>query len=256
MSVPYSVSWNTSTSANGPYALTAIATDASGNPATSNPVNVSVSNVAATGLVAAYAFNENTGTAAADATGNGRTGTISGATWTTAGKNGAALSFNGTSARVDIADHNSLDLTTGMTLEAWVYPTALGTSWRSIILKENGSALAYGLYANENVARPSAYVHIGSAEPSAAGTSALAVNTWSHLAATYDGSTIRIYVNGVQVGSRTQTGSIAVSTGALRIGGNTVWGEWFAGRIDDVRIYNRALSAAEIQTDMATPVGN
>ena len=44
------------------------------------------------------------------------------------------------------------------------------------------------------------------------------------------------------------------STGALRIGGNDVWGEWFAGRIDEVRVYDRALSAAEIGTDMTTPV--
>ena len=45
------------------------------------------------------------------------------------------------------------------------------------------------------------------------------------------------------------------STGALRLGGNGIWGEWFAGLIDDVRVYNRALTAAEIQTDMNTPVG-
>ena len=65
---------------------------------------------------------------------------------------------------------------------------------------------------------------------------------------------MRLYVNGVQVGSRAQTGSMVVSTRALRIGGNGVWGEYFNGLIDDVRIYNRALTAAEIQTDMNTAV--
>ena len=49
-------------------------------------------------------------------------------------------------------------------------------------------------------------------------------------------------------------GSITASTGALRIGGNTVWGEYFAGLIDEVRIYNRALTAAELTTDMNAPV--
>lgn len=71
---------------------------------------------------------------------------------------------------------------------------------------------------------------------------------------TYDATAIRLYVNGVLAGTRSKSGSILASTGALRIGGNSVWGEYFGGRLDDVRIYNRALTAAEIQTDMGTPV--
>jgi hypothetical protein len=65
---------------------------------------------------------------------------------------------------------------------------------------------------------------------------------------------MRIYVNGTQVGSRAQTGNMLVSSRALKIGGNTVWGEYFSGLIDDVRVYNRALGAAEIQTDMNAAV--
>ena len=71
---------------------------------------------------------------------------------------------------------------------------------------------------------------------------------------TYDGSSMRLYVNGVLVSTRAQTGSTAVSTGLLQIGGNGVWGEYFSGAIDEVRIYNRALSAAEIQVDMNTRI--
>ena len=68
---------------------------------------------------------------------------------------------------------------------------------------------------------------------------------------TYDGATMRIYVNGVQVASRAQSGAIAVGNGALRIGGNNSFaGEFFRGLIDEVRVYNRALSAAEITQDM------
>jgi hypothetical protein len=63
-----------------------------------------------------------------------------------------------------------------------------------------------------------------------------------------------LFVNGTQVSSQTMAGSITASTGALRIGGNTVWGEYFAGLIDEVRIYNRALTAAELTTDMNAPV--
>ena len=74
-------------------------------------------------------------------------------------------------------------------------------------------------------------------------------NTWTHLASTYDGSTQKLYVNGALVGSRSQTGSIALSNGALRIGGNSVWGEYFNGYIDEVRVYNRALTQTEIASD-------
>jgi hypothetical protein len=81
------------------------------------------------------------------------------------------------------------------------------------------------------------------------------VNVWSHLAVTYDGATLRLYVNGTQVATRAQTGAITSSTNPLRIGGNAVWGEYFNGVIDEVRVYNRALSAAEITTDRDTPVG-
>jgi hypothetical protein len=88
------------------------------------------------------------------------------------------------------------------------------------------------------------------------GATALAANTWSHLAATYDGTALRMFVNGVQVSSRAQTGTIATSNGALTIGGDALYGQYFAGMIDEVRIYNRALSVAEVQVDMNTAVGS
>jgi hypothetical protein len=88
---------------------------------------------------------------------------------------------------------------------------------------------------------------------SATGPTAPALNTWTHMAATYDGSAVRLYVNGTQVASAPQTGPLAASTGALRLGGNSLWAEWFAGRLDDVRIYNTALSGTQIQTDMSSP---
>ena len=87
------------------------------------------------------------------------------------------------------------------------------------------------------------------------GRAALTANTWAHLAATYDGATMRLYVNGVQVASRAQTGAIATSTNPLQIGGDSIYGQYFAGRIDEVRIYNRALSVAEIQNDMSSALG-
>ena len=88
----------------------------------------------------------------------------------------------------------------------------------------------------------------------ARGTGQLPLNTWTHLAATYDGATLRLYVNGAEVGNRVITGALLTSTGVLRIGGNSIWGEFFQGRIDEVRIYNRPLTHAEILTDMTASV--
>ena len=78
------------------------------------------------------------------------------------------------------------------------------------------------------------------------------LNTWTHLAVTYDASVLRLYVNGAASGTAVVAGTIPASTGVLRIGGNSVWAEWFAGQIDEVRVYNRALTQSEIQADMAT----
>jgi hypothetical protein len=61
-------------------------------------------------------------------------------------------------------------------------------------------------------------------------------------------------VNGAVAASKAQTGSVPASTGVLRIGGNSIWPEWFNGLIDNVRVYNRALTQAQIQADIQTPV--
>jgi hypothetical protein len=207
----------------------------------------------ATGLVAAFGFEEAAGTSTADKSGAGNNGTIAGATWSAAGKTGNALSFDGVNDRVSIPDGASLDVTR-MTIEAWVRPTTL-TGWRTVLLKEGNDALAYALYAHDNANWPAAYINTGQqADRRSEGLAALPLNTWTHLASTYDGATLRLYVNGVQVRSRAFTGNIANRPGPLSIGGNAVWGEWFAGLIDDVRVYNRALTIAEIQSDMNTPV--
>src|SRR5262245_31514455 len=79
------------------------------------------------GLVASYGFAEGAGPTVADSSGNNNTGTISGATWTTAGKFGSALVFNGSNAVVTIPSSPSLQLTTAMTLEVWVFPTTTPT---------------------------------------------------------------------------------------------------------------------------------
>jgi hypothetical protein len=218
------------------------------------PVATSTPPPALPGLVAAYAFDEASGTTVADASGNNNNGTLgAGVTRTTQGRFGSALAFNGT-GYVSVPHSASLALTTGMTLEAWVFPTGSPTSWATALMKNVTGDAAYLLYAGSP---NNAMVYVtpqGSASARVTNTAALPLNTWSHIAGTYDGTTLRFYVNGVQIGSRSVSGTLVTSSGPLTIGGNTVWGEFFQGQIDQVRIYNRALSPAEIQTDMTTPI--
>ena len=207
----------------------------------------------ACGLVAAYGLNAGSGSSVVDSSGRGNAGTVSGAAWSASGRFGSALSFDGVNDWVTVADSASLDLSSGMTVEAWVRPSKAG-GWRTVVVKERPGGVVYGLYGDQAGGRPLGQVDIGG-ERNAVGSSALPLNAWSHLATTFDGAVVRLFVNGVQAGSLPFSGSMAASTGVLRLGGNGVWGEWFAGLIDEVRVYNRALSASEIQQDMQTPVG-
>ncbi len=207
------------------------------------------------GLVAAYNFDAGVGATVVDASGNNNTGTASATTWTTAGKYGSALVFDGSTARVSVPASPSLNVTTGLTLEAWVYPTATQTGWRAIIQREVD---AFFLHASNHTGglRPAAGGTLGGSVVWVSGPAAIPINTWTHLAQTYDGTTLRLYVNGTQVVTLAATGLIETNASPLWIGGNNPYNEYFQGRIDDVRVYSRALSAAELQSDMNTPVGS
>ena len=167
---------------------------------------------------------------------------------------GGALSFNGVDSLVRVANSASLNLGAAMTLEAWIQPTAAQSGWRTIVQREVD---AYFLNASTAAAAcgPPAAAHSGGATVFVSGPTASPVNAWTHVALTYDGTILQLYVNGVQAASQARTGSIQASSNPLRIGGNSPYGEYFQGLIDEVRIYNRALTQAEIQTDMATPIG-
>lgn len=206
-------------------------------------------------LIAAYGLDETTGLTANDQSGNGNNGTLlNGAVFAPSGKYGGAITFDGVNDRVSIPDSNSLDLSTGMTLEAWVNPTQ-NASWNTALLKEQPGGLVYALYANTDTDRPSGEVSLTSTSGDSRGTSTIPVNTWTHLAATFDGTTLKLYRNGALESQKNLSGPIKVSTNPLSIGGNTIWGEYFQGKIDEIRVYTRALTAAEIQTDRDTPVG-
>ena len=204
-----------------------------------------------TGLVLGYGFEETSGTIAADASPTRNNGTVNGATRSTTGRFGRALSFDGINDRVDVPDAASLDLSTAMTLEAWVRPRRYRLANRRAQGARHGHSSTRS--TRSDGAGPSEIFDRRRARRPA--PSALALNAWTHLASTYDGTTLRLFVNGTQVATARRR-AMPNTADPLRIGGNAIWGEYFSGLIDEVRVYNRALSAAEIGTDMNTAVGS
>ena len=144
-----------------------------------------------------------------------------------------------------------------MTIEAWVRPTALGNIYRTVVMKEQPGRQRIRAVRQRLRERPGADRRdVHQRLPGAIGTAQLPLNTWTHLAATYNGNVLALYVNGTQAAQLLVTGAVATSASPLKLGGNAIWGEWFAGQIDEVRIYNRALTATEIQADMNRPITN
>jgi Concanavalin A-like lectin/glucanases superfamily len=188
-----------------------------------------------------------------DGSGNGNHGTISGAR-RVPGRYGTGLRFDGAGDMVTIADASSLDLTRQLTLEAWVRPAALRSMWRTVAVKERKKQLAYGLYAGNRAGKPSGHVNAGR-DIGVAGRKRIARRRWTHLASTWDGTRLRLFVDGDQVASGKVAHAGRKSSRPLRFGGNRVWREWFKGTIDEVRIYDRALTAAQIQFDRKAAMG-
>ena len=154
---PYSVSWNTLTATNGTHTLTARARRRRATPPPRRRT-VTVTNAASTGLVAAYAFDEGTGTTVRDASPSAvNNGTVSGAVWA-AGRYGGGR-FDGTNDVVTVPDAASLDLT-ATTLEAWVNAAAVPSNWRNVVAKERTTnSMTYQLAANSNNNLPATRLH-------------------------------------------------------------------------------------------------
>src|SRR5262249_4039375 len=156
--------------------------------------------------------------------GNGRTGTIGNATWIANGRYGAALQFNGTNAKVSIPDAAALHLTTAMTLEAWGNPSLVTRIWRDVIYK--GDDNYYLMGTTDSGGPPAAGGTFAGASINVYASAVLPLNTWTHLATTYDGATLRLYMNGTQVASMPQTGAMTTSTNPLEIGGDSIFGQF------------------------------
>ena len=247
-SAPYSISWNTTTVTNGSHTLTAIAHDTSGNKGTSTAVTVTVSNATGpptSGLIGYWNFDEDTGTIAHDTSGSGYNGTVNNAGWVS-GKVNSALSFNGSSS--DVVTPNIL-LGGAFSISAWVNPAAAQGEYARIAETQYSP----GFYLGTNFVG-SGYKFIVNGASGATGLCGLSYGCaeggtvtagWHLVTATFDGTTGKLYVDGVLAGSDTFTP--ANTNLPLNIGryfGSNGFG--WNGVIDEVRLYNRALSAAEV----------
>ena len=241
--------------------VTSTAGDSTGTTATT-ATTATTGNAAGntSGLVAAYGFDEVNGSYAEDASGSGNYGTITGAVRVVGGRFGNALKFSGTSSSpnwVTVQNSASLPSSSAMTLEAWVYPTTWVSGTSTVVMKQQPNAGSYGeaylLAANNGANQPMSAILAGS-EVAIGGNMQIPLNQWTHLATTYDGQYQYLYVNGVLVSTLPQTGAVNTSSGVLQIGGNSLWGGYFQGYIDEVRIYNRALTNDQIISDSTSAI--
>ncbi|MFA6494950.1 MAG: LamG-like jellyroll fold domain-containing protein [Candidatus Paceibacterota bacterium] len=191
------------------------------------------------GLIGYWKFDEATGTIAYDSSGSGNSGTFYGSPTriaSTTCEAGSCLSFDGVGQRVNLG---SVQTGTSTTVSAWIKTT---TSFQRPVFSNRGSGLYFGVSSGRF------FIYDNTATPSPGMSSAIAVNdnNWHHIAWTSNGSVSLMYVDGVL--NVTQNQSRASDTGVAYIAYDAPNNEYFPGSVDDVRVYNRALSASEISS--------
>lgn len=198
-----------------------------------------------------------------DVSGNNNNGTATGGPTTATGKVGRAGNFDGSDDWVSIADNNALDITGTITVEAWVNVSNL-KDYNVILGKRDASSTStnYALTSDSTGTVRFYYISDSVLNQYSSTDALLSQDTWVHIAATYDTSTVKIYKNGIlQAGSCIN----GVCNTAMQADGNTLGigrpGDYaasnFQGKIDDVRIYNYVRTPAEIAWDYnrGGPVG-
>ena len=171
-----------------------------------------------------------------------------------------AFEFDGTGDYVSVAHDADLNVTGDITVSAWIYPHTFGSvdDENRIVFKGAGrhienlftldiddSNITFNLHENDGVGDTAAGCDATN-EECARGATTLSANTWYHVVGTYDGATARIYVNGALDGSNDFVSTGTGNTDPLMIGGRDNNTDMFDGAIDDVRLYDRALSDSEV----------
>lgn len=184
---------------------------------------------------------------ASDSAGNNAGTPVGGVTFAS-GHVGQAFSFNASSdTGVIVPPASPLNPTEAITIEAWVRPSSFPNGAPAIVRKDQNAVgtTQYSLSVGNGVTTGIAVMNIGGAGTATGGS--VPTNVWTHLAGTYDRQFIRLYINGVEVTNTAATSPIPTSTENLSIGRHALFTTRnFDGLIDEVSIYNRALSAGEI----------
>jgi PKD repeat protein len=208
------------------------------------------------GLVAHWTLDDGSGMTAADATGHGNTGTITGGAAWTSGVRGGALSFDGADDYVSVPDAPSLRLTGDCTFAFWMYKTSEAADWQRLLGKGAPNVRNYGLWEEAGAGKRilfQQYAGDGTPILGLFSTTAIEVGAWYHIAGVVSGSTVSLYVNGALDASTVRAGTPGTSADPLTIG-YAGYHAKYPGRLDDVRVYSRALSAAEIAALLASDV--
>jgi len=161
-----------------------------------------------------------------------------------------ALEFDG-SNYVNCGTSSSLEITgSTITLEAWIKPASFGSAGcyaNTIVSKEGGSTHGFGLRCGGN-GLLDFYVSQGWYAPGVTSPeNALKTGIWQHVAGTYDGDTIRLYVNSQLVAKAQYTVSISYTSDPLYLASSYTWGRAFDGVIDEVRVWNVCRTASQLQ---------
>jgi len=164
---------------------------------------------------------------------------VNGPVWTT-GKVSGALSFDGVDDYVEVADAANLDIASAITLEAWIKPDTM-SGYETIVSK-------YYLQGYYLRVHESGEIHFTpGVEEIVTSPGLIQSGSWYHVVGTYDGTTIKLYLNGVLIGSKSTAGPVRQNDYPLRIGDFPGGGLSFNGLIDEVAVYNRALLDSEVQ---------
>lgn len=200
------------------------------------------------GLVGWWKMDETSGIVVNDAMGNAN-GTNNNSTITD-GKTGKSLDFNSTTSYVSITDNTAL-ATDYTTVSAWINPDTFVTGSPIYNRRTAGNVggITFELYQTSGLIR--CYVYIDGNWRNAQTTTALSTGQWSNVACSYDGSSIKVYVNGNLDGSTLYSGSMNKPTSpAVEIGRNIAGSNgYWDGKIDNVKVYNRALTNGEIAAE-------
>jgi hypothetical protein len=205
---------------------------------------VPVPSAAAADLVGHWDFAKLHGQWVLDASGHHHAGFLTVPMRTVPGKLGTALELTG-AGYVEIGTAPDLNLTDGMTLALWVNPRTKG-SMRLIDKGPAGGASAYLLDTN-----PANNLRVITNLNAMSNPVELPQNQWSHVAATYDGQALRLYLNGKLLQEVKATGTLSATDLPLRLGADSTGYSRFVGLMEDVRVYRRALSAEELAGVMA-----